>query len=107
MTNEIDFLTSDHSPCPPAMKQSETNNIFDVWGGISGCQNNVDLMFDEAVLKCNMPFPQFAQLIATNPAARFGLSTKGAIAVGKDADIILIDAKQSYVLEAAQLYYRH
>lgn len=107
MTNEIDFLTSDHSPCPPAMKQSETNNIFDVWGGISGCQNNVDLMFDEAVLKLNMPLPQFAQLIATNPAARFGLSTKGAIAVGKDADIILIDAKQSYVLEAAQLYYRH
>lgn len=104
---KIDMLTSDHSPCPPNMKHSETNNIFEVWGGISGCQNNVDLMFDEAVLKRQVPVTQFAQMIATRPAERFHLGTKGEIAISKDADIILIDPDQSYVVKADQLYYRH
>ncbi|MBW5448921.1 allantoinase AllB [Cohnella sp. CFH 77786] len=104
---KIDMLTSDHSPCPPEMKHSETNNIFEVWGGISGCQNNVDLMFDEAVQKRNVPVTQFARMIATNPAERFGLRTKGEIALTKDADIILIDPNQSYVVKAENLYYRH
>ncbi|PLT32678.1 allantoinase AllB [Bacillus sp. V5-8f] len=104
---KIDMITSDHSPCPPDMKHSESNNIFEVWGGITGCQNNVDLMFDEAVLKRNMPVTDFVRMIAKNPARRFNFKNKGEIAVGKDADIILIDPNQSYVVEKEGLYYRH
>lgn len=104
---KIDMLTSDHSPCPPAMKYSETNNIFEVWGGITGCQNNVDLMFDEAVKKRNVPVTAFAQMIATKPAERFRLDSKGEIAILKDADIILVDPNQSYTVAAENFYYRH
>ncbi|NYF24846.1 allantoinase AllB [Sporosarcina sp. JAI121] len=104
---KIDMLTSDHSPCPPDMKQSDTNNIFEVWGGITGCQNNVDLMFDEAVLKRNVPVTDFVRMIATNPARRFNMPTKGEIAISKDADIILVDASQSYIVKKEDLYYRH
>ncbi|MBY6270302.1 allantoinase AllB [Parageobacillus thermoglucosidasius] len=104
---KIDMLTSDHSPCPPEMKHSDINNMFEVWGGITGCQNNVDLMFDEAVKKRNIPVTLFARMIATNPARRFNLKTKGEIAVSKDADIILIDPNQSYTVSKEHLYYRH
>ncbi|WP_027415707.1 allantoinase AllB [Aneurinibacillus terranovensis] len=104
---KIDMLTSDHSPCPPEMKYSETNNIFEIWGGITGCQNNVDLMFDEAVKKRNLPVTEFVRMIATKPAERFNLRTKGEIAISKDADIILIDPNQSYVVKAENFYYRH
>ncbi|MCZ2257616.1 allantoinase AllB [Sporosarcina sp. G11-34] len=104
---KIDMLTSDHSPCPPEMKHSDTNNIFEVWGGITGCQNNVDLMFDEAVLKRHVPVTDFVRMIATNPAKRFNMPTKGEIAISKDADIILVDANQSYVVKKEDLYYRH
>ncbi|WP_342514416.1 allantoinase AllB [Sporosarcina sp. FSL K6-1522] len=104
---KIDMLTSDHSPCPPEMKHSDTNNIFEVWGGITGCQNNVDLMFDEAVLKRNVPVTDFVRMIATNPAERFNMPAKGEIAIAKDADIILVDANQSYVVKKEDLYYRH
>lgn len=104
---KIDMLTSDHSPCPPEMKYSSCNNIFEVWGGITGCQNNVDLMFDEAVLKRNVPVTDFVRMIAYNPAQRFHLPTKGEIAVSKDADIILIDPNQSYIVQKEDLYYRH
>ncbi|MDN3016505.1 allantoinase AllB [Paenibacillus sp. BSR1-1] len=104
---KIDMLTSDHSPCPPEMKFSATNNMFEVWGGISGCQNNVDLMFDEAVQKRNVPVTQFVRMIATNPAERFNLRAKGEIAIYKDADIILVDPNQSYVVKTENYYYRH
>ncbi|GIO08422.1 allantoinase [Brevibacillus reuszeri] len=104
---KIDMLTSDHSPCPPAMKHSDTNNIFEVWGGISGCQNNVDLMFDEAVKKRNVPITEFVRMIATKPAERFQLKSKGEIAIFKDADIILVDPNQSYTVAVEDLYYRH
>ncbi|KAB7705041.1 allantoinase AllB [Bacillus aerolatus] len=104
---KIDMLTSDHSPCPFEMKYSATNNIFEVWGGITGCQNNVDLMFDEAVLKRNVPVTDFVRMIATNPAERFNMRNKGEIAISKDADIILVDASQSYVVKKEDLYYRH
>ncbi|MED1949589.1 allantoinase AllB [Brevibacillus centrosporus] len=104
---KIDMLTSDHSPCPPAMKYSETNNMFEVWGGITGCQNNVDLMFDEAVKKRSVPITEFVRMIATTPAERFRLRTKGEIAIAKDADIILLDPNQSYVVKPDSLHYRH
>ena len=107
MEGRIDMITSDHSPCPPEMKHSETNNIFEVWGGITGCQNNVDLMFDEAVLKRNLPVTDFVRMIAKNPAKRFHFENKGEIAVAKDADIILVDPNQSYIVEKEGLYYRH
>ncbi|MFC7394791.1 allantoinase AllB [Scopulibacillus cellulosilyticus] len=104
---KIDMLTSDHSPCPPSMKYSGTDNMFEVWGGITGCQNNVDLMFDEAVKKRNIPVTEFARMIAITPAERFNLSSKGEIAVSKDADMILIDPNRSYTLTEEDLYYRH
>ncbi|GKU81999.1 allantoinase AllB [Niallia sp. NCCP-28] len=104
---KLDMLTSDHSPCPPEMKKSASNNMFEVWGGVTGCQNNVDLMFDEAVLKRNVSVADFVRMISYNPSKRFHLSAKGEIAISKDADIILLDPNQSYVVKKEDLYYRH
>ncbi|WP_019241907.1 MULTISPECIES: allantoinase AllB [Bacillus] len=104
---KVDILTSDHSPCPPNMKESVTNNIFEVWGGISGCQNNVDLMFDEAVKKRNISVVDFVSMIATKPAEIFHLDAKGSIELSKDADIILLDPNETYTVQAENLYYRH
>ncbi|WP_026581772.1 allantoinase AllB [Bacillus sp. J33] len=103
---KIDMLTSDHSPCPPELKKSSSNNFFEVWGGITGCQNNVDLMY-EAVLKRNLPITDFVRMISSNPAERFNIPNKGEIAVSKDADIILLDVNQSYVVNGEDLFYRH
>jgi allantoinase len=46
-------------------------------------------------------------MIATKPAERFKLKTKGEIAVLKDADVILVDPNQSYIVKAEDFYYRH
>src|SRR5207302_9954796 len=31
----IDFVASDHSPCPPEMKLSDTGDFLQAWGGIA------------------------------------------------------------------------
>lgn len=104
MAGKIDWICSDHSPCTTDLKQG---NIFETFGGITGCQNNVDLMFDLAVKKHEMSVVEFAKLMATNQAARFSLSNKGKIALGYDADLIFIDPNQSYTVRTEDLYYKN
>lgn len=104
LNGNIDWLTSDHSPCTEDLKQKD---FYDAWGGISGVQNNVDLMFDLAVKQRGLEVEKFVDLIAFNPAQRFNLHQKGEIAVAKDADIILVDPNQSYVVKREDLYYKN
>lgn len=105
LEGKINFVTSDHSPCTPDLKDKE--NAFEAWGGIPGVQSNVDVFYDEAVQKRNMPLTLFAKVTATNPAERFGLESKGSIAVGKDADFVFIKPNAPYVLKAEDLEYRN
>lgn len=105
LEGKIDFVTSDHSPCTPDLK--DTDNAFEAWGGISGLQNNVDVLFDEGVQKRGMSLELFADIIATNPAKRFDLENKGSISIGKDADFVFIKPDSSYTLKAEDLEYRN
>lgn len=102
---KVAFVTSDHSPCTPDLK--DTDNAFDAWGGISGVQNDVDVMFDEAVQKRGMALKDFAKLIAINPADRYNLTQKGRISIGKDADFVLIKPNAPYTLTADDLEYQN
>lgn len=103
----LNAVTSDHSPAPASMKANPNDNIFDVWGGISGAQNNVDLFYDIAVKSHRLSVFQFVQLIAAGPAELFGLGNKGSLEIGKDADIILLDPTQSYTLTKDDLFYKN
>ena len=105
LAGEIAFVTSDHSPCTPDLKDKE--NAFEAWGGIAGVQNNVDVLFDEGVQKRGMSLRLFADIIAANPAERFNLSSKGHIAIGKDADIVLIKPNAPYTLQTEDLEYKN
>lgn len=106
LLGKVDILASDHSPCPPDMKECG-GDIFRAWGGISACQNMLDLMFDEAVKKRGMEPYRLAALLSENPAHIFGLSGKGSIRVGKDADLVFLNPGSPYRVTEERLYYRH
>lgn len=105
MDGRVSMVVSDHSPCTPDLK--DTDNAFEAWGGISGIQSNVDMFYDEAVQKRNMPLKTFADLIATNVAKRFDLKDKGSIEVGKDADFVFIKPNSPHTLKVEDLEYRN
>ncbi|WP_072415271.1 allantoinase AllB [Collinsella phocaeensis] len=101
----ISMVVSDHSPCTPDLKAPE--NAFDAWGGISGIQNCMDVMYDEMVQKRGLSAALFAKVMSTNVADRFGLTDKGRIEVGKDADFCLIEPNSPYTLQAEDLEYKN
>ncbi|MFD1990994.1 allantoinase [Paenibacillus nicotianae] len=102
----IDIIASDHSPCPPEMKQSD--NFFEAWGGISGAQSTLLLMLEEAYHQRQIPLPAIANMLSKHPAERVGLSkSKGQIAIGMDADLVLVNLGQSHTLERDDLYDKH
>lgn len=102
---EIDMITSDHSPCPPDMK--EASSWFEIWGGISGAQSSLELLLGEGHVRRGLPLPLLCRALSTHPAERFGLHPrKGEIAVGADADVALVEFAP-YVLERGHLFDRH
>jgi allantoinase len=107
LADRIDTLGSDHSPSPPELKISE--DFFEVWGGISGCQHAFPLALAEWYDRSGMDrFPRFAAMTASNVADRFGIGrAKGRIAEGFDADIALVDLQGSLTIDAEHLFYRH
>jgi allantoinase len=94
--DDIQMVTSDHSPCPPELKDKA---FGDAWGGIAGAQTTRTLL-------AGLPPETLARLTATGAAERFGLAGKGRIAVGADADLALLDPGQ-HTLRAGDLRYRH
>ena len=103
----VSAVTSDHSPAPLSMKQDPDNNIFNIWGGITGAQNNVDLFYDVAVKSGRLSILEFTKLIAQGPAELFGLKNKGQISIGYDADFTFLDPDQSYIEKPEDLYYKN
>lgn len=103
---EIDVISSDHSPAPASMK-TITDNYFEGWGGISGAQSTFNLMLTEGYAKRNLPLEKIVELMGTNPAKIFGLSNKGDIAAGYDADFAIVNLDESFKLEKEDLFYRH
>ena len=96
---EIDIVASDHSPAPLDMKQG--SDFFKIWGGIAGVQSTL------AVLLGKLPVADVGRVLSESPAARFRIPRKGRIAVGYDADLVLVDPEVEYELKAEDLLQRH
>jgi len=101
----IDTIGSDHSPAPPEMKQA--GDFFKIWGGISGCQHALPLVFEAAVLEEKLSPSLIARLTATNVARRFRLEGKGDLTEGSDADMVLLSTASERPVQLDDLIYRH
>ncbi len=103
---KVTTIGSDHSPAPPDMKTDV--NFFKVWGGISGAQHTLPLLLTEGHVKREVALPLISRLISLNVARRFGLpQRKGAIEIGADADLAVVDLGAEFTVEREELFYRH
>jgi allantoinase len=100
----VDIVASDHSPAPPDMKSGD---FARAWGGIAGVQSTLSVMLDRGYHCRKLPLQRIAVLIATEPARRFRIPSKGSIGVGMDADLALVDVSRSVQLRPEQLMQRH
>ena len=85
----IDFVATDHSPCPPSMKQLENGNFKTAWGGIASLSMALPVMWTDASQR-GFTLRDIARWMAEGPAELAGYgSRKGRIAAGGDADFVV------------------
>ncbi|EDY84609.1 allantoinase [Verrucomicrobiia bacterium DG1235] len=102
---EIDTIGSDHSPCPPEMKIGKS--FYDAWGGISGLQHGLPLLWQEALNDPEL-FQILIDLSCKSPSGLIGLDSKGSLSIGKDADFALVEElERATPISTADLHYRH
>jgi allantoinase len=103
----IDFVISDHSPCTPQLKHRERGDFMQAWGGVASLQLALSTIWREAQAR-GATLPQLARWLSANPAQFAGVSRrKGRIAPGYDADLVVWNPEQAFVLRAEDLFFRH
>jgi len=102
----IDVIATDHCSFSRAQKVKRgKTDIFAAPGGIPGVETRLPLLFSEGVVKKRIDLNRFVKLTATNPAKIMGLAPhKGDLAIGGDADIIILDPRMKKIISADSLH---
>ena len=91
----IQTIATDEVCCPLKVKL-QGRRIDDTTGGNSGVEPRLSLMYTQLVTKRGYSLDDFVGLVSTNAAKIMGLyPRKGALAIGSDADIVLLDPKRA------------
>lgn len=93
---EIDLISTDHAPS--TLDQKFGSDIWDCPFGLPGVETTL-IMLLNAVAEGKLALERLVQTYSETPARLLGLyPRKGAIRVGSDADVVLVDTEQEHVL---------
>ena len=94
----IDVIGSDHSPYVPEEKRQGLEEVFKATAGMPGLEPMLPLMLT-AVNEGRISLPRAAYLMAGRASELFPLPGKGRIAVGNDADLVLVDLAAEWTFD--------
>ena len=107
-SGDLDLVATDHVPDRAAVEKAvATRGVpFDrISNGAPGIETLLTIAYGEGVATERLTIERLVDVLATTPARRFGLRRKGAIEVGKDADLMLFDPAARRTIRAADLHH--
>jgi allantoinase len=102
LEGRIDWVVSDHACCRHETKAAKhaLGNIWLAKAGFGGTEYLLPSLVSEGT-KRGLSMNAVSRLTSFNPAKRFGLNSKGDIAPGLDADLALVDPRETWTIRAA------
>ncbi len=103
----VQTLGSDHAPWTLAAKSDPAQTVVTARQGVPDLETMLPMLFSAGVRTGRISLERFVALTAANPARLFGLfPRKGTIAVGSDADLIVLDPQRRRVIDGAVMQSR-
>jgi allantoinase len=102
----ITCVVSDHSPCTPELKRPDTGDFAAAWGGIASVQLGLPVIWTAARDRGHR-LADVVDWMARRPADLVGLTGKGRIAPGADADLVAFDPDARFEVDPRRLHHRN
>ncbi|GAA2386346.1 allantoinase [Dactylosporangium salmoneum] len=101
LAGNVDWVVSDHACCREEVKfGGDRDDVFVGHSGFGGTEYLLPGLVTEGTRR-GLSLGRVAALVADNPARRYGLTGKGRIAEGYDADVALVDPRVEWTVRAA------
>ncbi len=104
----LDLVATDHVPDRVDTEKAEAANgvpFNQISNGAPGIETLLTILYSEGVVAGRITLERMVDLLATTPARRFGLGSKGALEVGRDADVVLFDPAARRTIRATDLHH--
>ena len=95
----IDIIATDHAPHTKQEKDAGTGNIWDAPPGLTGVETMLPLLLTQ-VNRGRISLARMVDATSVRPAQILNLHPrKGAIQVGSDADLVVVDLGREYEIQ--------
>lgn len=102
----LSLVATDHVPDRRSVEKQGWRESFDrISNGGPGIETLLSVVYSEGVAKGRITIERMVDLLSTTPARLFGLQGKGAIEVGRDADLVLFDPAERRTLTERELHH--
>lgn len=97
----VQVVGTDHCPFTLEQKAKGKDDFSKIPNGHPAIEHRVEFMYSEGVRKGKITLNKFVEVCSTNAAKIFGMyPTKGTIAIGADADIVIFDPNKKHTISA-------
>jgi allantoinase len=102
----IDLVVSDHSPSTIDLKLLDTGDFGAAWGGIASLQLGLPAVWTQARQR-GFTLTDVARWMCQAPASQVGLTHKGRIEPGYDADFSVLAPDETFTVDVHTLHHKN